>query len=144
MRAALLFLAGCGAQAYPVDAPPSPLLGAWEMTPEDLAARRQTRADPMLEDADCPMSLEFFEDWTVEANWVNREHPCDFARMPFREQTGSDPKRLEIGGELQICIFRIEGEDLELACDEGDVLPTDFLYSRSLHRVRAHARRAPA
>jgi len=132
-----LILSACAGQAYPVDAPPSPLLGAWEMTAEDLAARRQAHADPIGQDYDCPMALELFEDWTVEANWVNAEHPCDFARMPYREDLSRDPKSLEIGGQLQSCIFRIEGDSVELACDDGTILPRDFLYARTLHRVHA-------
>lgn len=138
MIAFWLSLAACGAQAYPVDVPPSPLWGAWEMTPEDLALRRVAHADPLGQDADCPLAIEFFEDWTAEANWVNDDHPCDFARMSFREDLSHEPKSVDIGGQLQTCIFRMQGHDaVELACDEGTILPRDFLYARTLHRVHA-------
>ncbi len=132
----VILLAACAGQAYPDTVDPSPLLGAWKMTPEDLAARREVTADPWEFASACVLEMEFFEDGTVETNWVNREHPCDFVRMPFKDDAGRTPKSLEVGGAIQSCIWEIEQGALRLACDQGTILPRDFLYALRLAPVR--------
>jgi hypothetical protein len=138
-----LALAACAGQAYPDSVDPSPLVGAWEMTPEDLAARREVTADPWEYASACVLEMEFFEDGTVETNWVNREHPCDFVRMAFRDDPARTPRSLEIGGALQACIYEVEGGALRLACDQGTILPRDLLYALRLVPVRVEERRGP-
>ncbi len=134
----LCLVSSCAGRAPTADADPhidaDPLLGAWT-----------TSRDPDGDPLPCPLELEFFADGTVEANFLNddsEEKMCSFARMPVERDDSARPARpgrfgrLKMGGQLSACIWRREGDLLQLACEDHEDPPQDLDSAFTLSRAR--------
>jgi len=137
IRFALLPMLGalaCGAppmaplQAAPPGRNGHPLYGAW--TTSTLPSGR---ALP------CPFILELFEDGTAESNLLSDDDDasmCSFARLPAQHDPSRTPAVLALAGQLASCIYRREGPNLLLACeDHRDRPPPDFREALVLERL---------
>jgi hypothetical protein len=101
-----------------------PLVGWWvgpALTPGWTSSKAWKAGDPRATPVYCPLEFEFFEDGTVETNWLNDgswASMCSFARLPYMHDQ-RDSSGVRFGSDwstVRACFFHREGDRARVAC----------------------------